>query len=409
MALIGSETDVKTIMAAARWYAAHALGLRSDLQIAVDTVLKRPDDEAPVSSLYLFGRKEDLAFEQPVGDSPRHRHHVRFWRAEKAAADGRPVWVGSAVYDERVGFSRTTGQITHVTAPMIDVERDYLFHCLEQTGDLSETYIVDDFHKVRKGRNGGGDPWETDGRLFAALSSRRPPPRNRYCYSPLLLCRRKAKQTCSWARRPARTATRISTSSGPPRGTAWPCSPTRPTFAKARLTPQQGDVTIGKRKYRAEIGAAAGCVRETGPDGERSYPIAHVMGGKNVYYFLTPLDRGRLQVLPVAYDVHKKAWYDMAASGVRHFPDRRDEALDWTDRMFAFNTTCFNCHVTELATNYDLATDTYHTTWAEPGISCESCHGPAKEHVRVMEKPGDGPHVEGHQDHPHQGVHAPRR
>ena len=114
------------------------------------------------------------------------------------------------------------------------------------------------------------------------------------------------------------------------------------------------------------------------------------MGGKNVYYFLTPLDRGRLQVLPLAYDVHKKAWYDMAASGVRHFPDRRDEALDWTDRMFAFNTTCFNCHVTELSTNYDLATDTYHTTWSEPGISCESCHGSAKEHVRAMEAGAEG-------------------
>ena len=144
------------------------------------------------------------------------------------------------------------------------------------------------------------------------------------------------------------------------------------------------DAAIGRRKYRAEIGPDAGCVRQLGPDGERKYPIAQVMGGKNVYYFLTPLDRGRLQVLPLAYDVHKKAWYDMAASGVRHFPDRRDEALDWTDRMFAFNTTCFNCHVSELATNYDLATDTYHTTWAEPGISCESCHGSAKEHVRAM-------------------------
>ncbi len=161
-------------------------------------------------------------------------------------------------------------------------------------------------------------------------------------------------------------------------------------FAKARLTPQEGDITIGKRKYRAEIGEGAGCVREIGPDGDRKYPIVHVMGGKNVYYLLTPLDRGRLQVLPLAYDVHKKAWYDMAASGVRHFPDRRDEALDWTDRMFAFNTTCFNCHVTELSTNYDLATDTYHTTWSEPGISCESCHGSAKEHVRAMEADAEG-------------------
>ena len=165
--------------------------------------------------------------------------------------------------------------------------------------------------------------------------------------------------------------------------------PYTPAFARAHLTPPQADVTIGKRRFRAELGEGAGCVREIGPDGERKYPIAHVMGGKNVYYLLTLLDRGRLQVLPVAYNVHKKAWYDMAASGVRHFPDRRDEALDWTDRMFAFNTTCFNCHVTELATNYDLATNAYHTTWSEPGISCESCHGSAKEHVRVMNEAAD--------------------
>ncbi|MGA2032591.1 MAG: tetratricopeptide repeat protein, partial [Thermoguttaceae bacterium] len=160
-------------------------------------------------------------------------------------------------------------------------------------------------------------------------------------------------------------------------------------FASARLTPQQGAITIGKRAYRVDIGAAAGCVLEKGPDGLRKHEIVHVMGGKNVYYLLTPLARGRLQVLPLAYDVHKQTWYDMAASGVRHFPDRRDEALDWTDRMFAFNTTCFNCHVTELATNYDLATDTYHTTWSEPGIGCQSCHGSAKEHVRVMEQAAD--------------------
>ena len=118
-------------------------------------------------------------------------------------------------------------------------------------------------------------------------------------------------------------------------------------FAQAHLTPQEADLTIGNRQYRAEIAADQGWIRERGPQGEHQYPIAHVMGGKNVYYLLTPMERGRLQVLPVAYDVHKKAWYDMAASGVRHFPDRRDAALEWTDRMFAFNTTCFNCHVTE--------------------------------------------------------------
>ena len=161
--------------------------------------------------------------------------------------------------------------------------------------------------------------------------------------------------------------------------------PYTPALAAAKLAPQDGDVTIGKDRYRAEIGDREGWIRQQGPGGEKKYPIEHVLGGKNVYYFLTPLDRGRLQVLPLAYDVHKKSWYDVASSGVRHFPDRRDEALHWTDRMFTFNTTCFNCHVSQLRTNYDLAADTYRTTWAEPGISCESCHGPAGEHVRVME------------------------
>jgi hypothetical protein len=169
VALIGTKAQVMKIMVAAKWYPADPLTLKSCLEIAEASVLKRPYDAAPVSNLYLWGRKEDLAFEKPVGDDPRQRHHVRFWRSDKDDPDGRPVWVGSAIYDERVGFSRTTGQITHVTAANIDAERDYLFHDLEKTGDLSETYIVDDFHKIRTGRNGGGDPWHTDGRLFVGV------------------------------------------------------------------------------------------------------------------------------------------------------------------------------------------------------------------------------------------------
>jgi hypothetical protein len=169
VALIGTKADLIKAMIAAKWNPADALSLKSSLEIAVDAVFKRPDPDAPVSNLYLFGRKEDLAFEQEVADNPRHRHHVRFWQTDKLDADGRPVWVGSAVYDERVGLSRTTGQITHVTAANVDAERDYLFQCLEQSGDLAERYAIDDFHKVREGKNGGGDPWRTDGKLYVGI------------------------------------------------------------------------------------------------------------------------------------------------------------------------------------------------------------------------------------------------
>lgn len=154
------------------------------------------------------------------------------------------------------------------------------------------------------------------------------------------------------------------------------------TFAKDRLTPHQGNIAIGKATYRADI--QEGVVIEKDRTGTRKFKIDHVLGGKNVYYFLTPLNKGRLQTLPVAYDVNKKEWFDTAASGIRHFPGgERGEAVDWREYPYTFNTACYNCHVSQLSTNYDLTTDTYHTTWAEPGINCETCHGPSSEHNRV--------------------------
>ena len=57
--LIGTKAEVMRIMVAAHWYPADPLTLESCLEIAEATVLKRPYDAAPVSSLYLFGRKEE--------------------------------------------------------------------------------------------------------------------------------------------------------------------------------------------------------------------------------------------------------------------------------------------------------------------------------------------------------------
>jgi len=138
------------------------------VNIAVDSVFHRPDDDAPVSDLFLFGRKQDLAFEQPVGGSPRQRHHVRFWRWDKLE-DGRPVWFGSATYDERVGLSRETGQITHHIGPDVDAERDRIVADLQKAGQAQETDYIDHFHQQLEGKNGGGDPWRTDGRLAVTI------------------------------------------------------------------------------------------------------------------------------------------------------------------------------------------------------------------------------------------------
>jgi tetratricopeptide (TPR) repeat protein len=153
-------------------------------------------------------------------------------------------------------------------------------------------------------------------------------------------------------------------------------------FAQKQLTPQGKDIVIKNNRYRADL--KSGVVVEKGPRGTKKYKIEHVLGGKNVYYFLTLLNKGRLQTLPVAYDVSKKEWFDTAASGMRHFPGgERGEAVGWKEYPYTFNTACYGCHVSQLSTNYDTRTDTYHTTWAEPGINCETCHGSSIEHNKI--------------------------
>lgn len=160
--------------------------------------------------------------------------------------------------------------------------------------------------------------------------------------------------------------------------------PFTPELARVHLTEHKIPLTIEQKQYQAHLDKNGGYVAEIGPESHRNYPIKHVLGGKYVYYFLTPMERGRLQVLPLAYDVQKQEWYDTAASMVRHAGGIEDEAVNWKDPLFTFNSACYNCHVSQLDNHYELSTDTYRTTWAEPGINCETCHGPAQAHNRAF-------------------------
>jgi len=156
-------------------------------------------------------------------------------------------------------------------------------------------------------------------------------------------------------------------------------------FARGQMITQKEDIIIGQYHYRAHIGPEAGYVLETSGKTEAKYKIAYVLGGKNVFYFLTLLEKGRLQTLPVAYDVYRKEWFDTAASGIRHCPGgQTGQQVEWKDRAYTFNTSCYNCHVSQFSSNYVFKTDTYTSAWAEPGINCEACHGPSAEHNRVF-------------------------
>lgn len=168
---VATEEEIHKAFLAAGWFPADPITLESSIRIAGSTVLHRSYDDAPVSSLYLWGHKQDLAFEQPVGEDARRRHHVRFWRSETCNDNGRPLWLGAATFDTRVGLSHTTGEITHHISPNVDAERDKILTDLTRAGFLRGIQWISEFHSSLTGKNGGGDPYETDGRLLVARIS----------------------------------------------------------------------------------------------------------------------------------------------------------------------------------------------------------------------------------------------
>jgi hypothetical protein len=174
--LIGGEAELVHAMLGSGWDPADPITLKSSLDIARSVLRDKPYPDAPVSNLYLFGRKQDLAFEKPAGRSASHRHHVRFWKSDEYGRDGLPLWLGAVTYDESVGLSHRTGQITHHIGPDIDAERDALFADLAGHGWLVQEYQVTGVGATLLGRNGGGDPYYTDGELTIGLLDQKAAP-----------------------------------------------------------------------------------------------------------------------------------------------------------------------------------------------------------------------------------------
>lgn len=162
--IVGTAAQIGAAFAAAGWYRADEIDLVTSVRISVDSILGRRYSTAPVSNLYLYGRKEDLAFERP-GRSVRERDHVRLWNTGHQAKDGRPIWVGGATRDTRVELAKTNHLPTHQIASDIDAERALIVSELAGTGFVIAEGWRAGFGKDTHGTNGTGDPWFTDGRV----------------------------------------------------------------------------------------------------------------------------------------------------------------------------------------------------------------------------------------------------
>lgn len=145
--LYGTEQELVNTFEKINWYRADSLNLKTVLKMLRSFVLNKPYPQAPFSSLYLFGRKQDIGFEEPIGNSPRQRHHVRFWKLNPDIAGDKMAWIGAATKDIGFGFANLTYQLSHKIDFNIDRERDYLFN------NLKRLNLITDIQEINSHQN----------------------------------------------------------------------------------------------------------------------------------------------------------------------------------------------------------------------------------------------------------------
>ena len=124
----GSADQIGCAMTKGGWTRADNVSVRSAAKIAASVVLDHAYPGAPVSSLYLHDKVQDMAFELDEGRSADKRHHVRFWQV--APND----WLAAATFDRGVGLSLFTLQITHYIGSDPDRDRILVGDVLQAAG-----------------------------------------------------------------------------------------------------------------------------------------------------------------------------------------------------------------------------------------------------------------------------------
>jgi len=126
-------------------------------------------------------------------------------------------------------------------------------------------------------------------------------------------------------------------------------------------------------------------VTTAGADGKpATYTVAYTFGHYPVQQYLLDIGGGHLQALNVAWDSRAQG-----VGGQRWYHLRTEEKFDarspffWTRHLQNANSRCIECHSTGFDKNFDAETTAYATAWAEPGVGCEACHGPASRHLQL--------------------------
>jgi hypothetical protein len=165
LVLIGTLQQLRSAFATAGWSEADRLGLASSWRMCRAFVLNSSYPTAPFSTLYLFGRGQDIGFQKAIDDSPRKRHHIRFWaltlahvqetvgtaafwlNTDRPPEDARVLWVGAGTRDTGISVTQLTFQITHATDSDTNAERDYI------VAELTKNRVIGPVTLYESGQN----------------------------------------------------------------------------------------------------------------------------------------------------------------------------------------------------------------------------------------------------------------
>jgi hypothetical protein len=174
LVVVGDAPLMMAAMSEGGWAFTHRIDGTTIRRMITAAVAGNPYLTAPVSSLYLFGRKHDMAF-QRARSNLSQRNHLRLWLAP-FTVESRPVWVGQVSRDIGIKLTRKSPTLTtHVIDPMVDESRQFMLESLllhMRVKDFGFTRAADPAPPSRPRHNLTGDPYFTDGlRLVVFLAS----------------------------------------------------------------------------------------------------------------------------------------------------------------------------------------------------------------------------------------------
>lgn len=165
LVIVESKADPIVPFAAGGWHLARTLDVASLIETARAFIFRDAFLTSPVSPLYVFGRKEDIAL-QKARSTINERVHARLWLTPYTF-EGRRIWIGQVSRDIGVRLTTQTWNLTtHKIGPDIDFDRTYLLQDLIMSGFVERYgYLkgVGAASEQAPRTNLTGDPYYTDG------------------------------------------------------------------------------------------------------------------------------------------------------------------------------------------------------------------------------------------------------